>query len=65
MALSKCSCKQCTTPFSINSHLRQHLLVEPCRDGFYLVWPDGEKYSGPYKRAQDARAQLTMITKDK
>jgi hypothetical protein len=46
-----------------SKHLQTHLLVEGCSDGFYLVWPDGEKYDGPYVRAQDARRALTMIAK--
>jgi hypothetical protein len=45
-------------------HAQTHLLVDPGKDGWYLCWPDGERYGGPYARPQDARRALTMMGRD-
>lgn len=32
--------------------------------GYYITYPDGEPYAGPYKRERDAKGQLTRMRKE-
>ena len=38
-----------------------HLIVDGVDGEWYICFPDGEKYAGPYRRAQDAKGQLTRM----
>jgi hypothetical protein len=49
--------------FDINTFLGRHLIVDGSGDRWYICWPDGEHFIGPYLRAQDAKGQLTRLTK--
>jgi hypothetical protein len=42
-----------------------HLYVDGHKDKWYIVWPDGDTFSGPYKRSQDAKSELTKLRKAK
>ena len=37
------------------------LQVDEHSSGWWVCWPDGEKWLGPYRRSQDAKGQLTKI----
>jgi hypothetical protein len=39
----------------------ESLMIDSRGDEWFIVWPDGDKYAGPYKRAQDAKGQLTRL----
>jgi hypothetical protein len=43
--------------------VRELKLSDSDANGFYIVYPDGEPYAGPYKRAGDAQGQLTRLRK--
>lgn len=41
------------------------LLVEPVRNGYVIVWPDGSLFDSQlYKTAPAARRAITMLKKD-
>ncbi len=39
------------------------LLVDGYEDKWFICWPDLTKFSGPYKTASAAKAELTKIKK--
>ena len=41
--------------------VRELSLADGDSNGFYITYPDGEPYAGPYKRAADAQGQLTRL----
>lgn len=43
--------------------LFHYLMIDQYDSGWYLCWPDCSKFSGPYKRAQDAKGELTKLLK--
>lgn len=47
-----------------NELILRQLHVDIRDTGWYICWPDGDLYAGPYKRAQDAKGQLTRLLKD-
>ncbi len=38
-----------------------HLLVDGSGDKWYVVWPDGEIFMGPYKTSPAAKSELTKL----
>jgi hypothetical protein len=48
--------------FDLHYH---QLLIEPGRNGWFIVWPDGSRFDGQcYRRPQDARRAITLMKKD-
>ena len=43
--------------------MTQHLHVDGHGERWYICWPDGDKYAGPYKTAAAAKGQLTRMKK--
>jgi hypothetical protein len=39
------------------------LLIEPKKNGWWLVWPDGKAYAGPYETPVSARKEILRLTK--
>jgi hypothetical protein len=49
-----------------SSNQYHQLLVEPVKTGYMIVWPDGSEFSSQvYKRAQDARREITLLRSGK
>lgn len=40
-----------------------HLSIDGHGDKHYIVWPDGDRYSGPYKTSAAAKSELTKLRK--
>ena len=43
--------------------VRELSLADGDQNGWYITYPDGEPYAGPYKRRADAQGQLTRMRK--
>lgn len=43
--------------------IKEMTFADPERNGFYIVRAEGDPYAGPYKRAADAKGQLTRMRK--
>lgn len=40
-----------------------YLSVDGYKDKHYIVWPDGDRYSGPYKTSGAAKHELNKLRK--
>lgn len=49
----------------VNLSVFRHLLVDGHADKWYITWPDGSAFMGPYKLARTAKSELTKLKKGK
>ena len=42
-------------------HVEERNFADADGNGWYIVYPDGQPYAGPYKRESDAKGQLTRM----